>query len=165
MCSPRRNEQKPNDVEFCVRKRHSVEFNWNSARRQQRSLAESGKVRSSQKNFMSSHSMISASAIYKNDRRCKTGHYRTYKNEFVESSGTKLDCEGNLFRKEKALRETQIRSKHEMEKMKRAQVQQVDEKSVNHETIQQLTSQLQQVQEQMNPMHSLGESQDIESKL
>ena len=33
----------------------------------------------------------------------------------------------------------------------------------NHETIQQLTSQLQQVQEQMNPMNDSGEFQDVES--
>ena len=57
---------------------------------------------------------------------------------------------------------------HELEKMKRAQVQQVDEMSIqkyreNHETIQQLTSQLQQLQEQMNSMNSSGEFQDIES--
>ena len=57
---------------------------------------------------------------------------------------------------------------HELEKMKRAQVQQVDEMSIqklreNHETIQQLTSQLQQLQEQMNSMNGSGEFQDIES--
>ena len=57
---------------------------------------------------------------------------------------------------------------HELEKMKRAQVQQVDEFSMqklreNHETIEQLTFQLQQIQEQMNSMFSSGEFQDIES--
>ena len=51
--------------------------------------------------------------------------------------------------------------------MKRAQVQQVDEMSIqklrqNHETIQQLTSQLQQLQEQINLTNSSGEFQDIE---
>ena len=34
---------------------------------------------------MSSHS-ISASMIYKKERRHKTGHYKTYQNEFVDSS-------------------------------------------------------------------------------
>ena len=34
----------------------------------------------------------------------------------------------------------------------------------NHETIQQLTFQLQQLEEQMNSMNSSGEFQDIESK-
>ena len=108
MFSPRRNEgrERPN-IEFCVQ--------WDSTRRQQRSLAESGKIR-----------------------------------------------------KENALRDTQVRSKHELEKMKRAQVQQVDEMSIqklreNHETIQQLTSKLQQLQEQMNSMNDSGEFQDIES--
>ena len=57
---------------------------------------------------------------------------------------------------------------HELENMKSAQVQQVDEMSIqkvreNHETIQQFTSQLQQLQEQMNSMNSSGEFQDIES--
>ena len=54
------------------------------------------------------------------------------------------------------------------EKIKRAQEQRIDEISVqklteNHETIQQLTSQLHQMQEQMNSMNSSGEFQDIES--
>ena len=58
---------------------------------------------------------------------------------------------------------------HELEKMKRAQVQRVDEMSIqklreNHETVQQVTSLLQQLQEQMNSMGSSGEFQDIESK-
>ena len=53
--------------------------------------------------------------------------------------------------KEKVLRGTQIRSMHEMGKMKRAQELRVDEFSVrrlreDHETIQKLTSQLQQMQ-------------------
>ena len=34
----------------------------------------------------------------------------------------------------------------------------------NHETIQQLTSQLQQMQEQMNFMNDSGDFQDVESK-
>ena len=54
--------------------------------------------------------------------------------------------------KEKVLRNTQIRRMREMGEMKRAQELRVDEVSVqklrkNHETIQQLTSQLQQMQE------------------
>ena len=57
--------------------------------------------------------------------------------------------------KEKVLRDTQIRSKHEMGEMKRAQELRVDEVSVqklreNHETRQKLTSQLQEMQDQMN---------------
>ena len=54
-----------------------------------------------------------------------------------------------------------------MVKMKRVQVQ-VHECSIqklrkNHETIQQLTFQLKQIQEQMNSINSPGEFQDIES--
>ena len=56
--------------------------------------------------------------------------------------------------KEKVLRDTQIRSMHETGEMKRAQEQRVDEFSVqkcreNHETIQKLTSQLHEMQDQM----------------
>ena len=70
--------------------------------------------------------------------------------------------------KEKALRETQIRSMHEVGEMKRAQELRVDEVSVqklreNHETIQKLTSQLQEIQEQMNSMNDSGEFQEVES--
>ena len=70
--------------------------------------------------------------------------------------------------KEKALRETQIRNVHEMGEIKRAQEQRIDEVSAqelseNHETIQQLTSQLQQMQEQMNSMNDSGDFQDVES--
>ena len=51
---------------------------------------------------------------------------------------------------------------HKMGEIKRAQEQGIDEVSVqklreNHETIQQLTSQLQQMQEQMNSMYDSGD--------
>ena len=51
---------------------------------------------------------------------------------------------------------------------KRAQEQRIDEVSVqklreNHETIQQPTSQLQQVQAQMNSVNGSGDFQDVES--
>ena len=95
------------------------------------------------------------------------GHYKKY-NEFVESRREQARLQEELLRKEKALRDTQMRRMHELEKMKRAQVQQVYEMSIqklreNHDTIQQLTSQLQQLQEQMNSKSSSGEFQDIES--
>ena len=53
--------------------------------------------------------------------------------------------------------------------MKRALELRVDEVSVqklreNHETVQQLTSQLQQLQEQMNSMNDSGDFHDVESK-
>ena len=48
-------------------------------------------------------------------------------NEFVESRRERTRLQEELLRKERALRDTQIRRKHETGKMKRAQVQQVDE--------------------------------------
>ena len=50
-------------------------------------------------------------------------------NEFVESRREQTRLQEELLRKEKFLRDTQIRTKHVMERMKRAQVQQVDEMS------------------------------------
>ena len=57
---------------------------------------------------------------------------------------------------------------HEMGEITRAQEQRIDEVSVqklreNHDAIQQLISQLQQMQEQMNSMNCSGEFQDIKS--
>ena len=90
-------------------------------------------------------------------------------NEFVESRREQARLQAELIRKENALRDTQIRSMHELEKMKRAQKQQVDEISIqnlceNHETTLQLTSQLQQLPEQLSSVNSSGEFQDIETK-
>ena len=64
--------------------------------------------------------------------------------------------------KEKALRETQIRSMREMGEMTRAQELRVDELSVlklreSHETKQRLTSQVQESQERMNYLKDSGE--------
>ena len=63
-----------------------------------------------------------------------------------------------LVMKEKALRDTQIRSVHEMGEMKRAQELRVEEFSAQklrerHETIHRLTSQVQDMQGQMNFMN------------
>ena len=70
--------------------------------------------------------------------------------------------------KEKALRDTQIRSIHEMRELKRAQELRVDEFSVqklreSHDTKQKLTSQIQELQERVNCMNDSGEFQDMES--
>ena len=70
--------------------------------------------------------------------------------------------------KEKVLRDTQIRSMHEMGEMKRAQEPRVDEVSVyklreNHETVQKFTSQLQEMKKQMDSMNDSGEFQEVES--
>ena len=63
--------------------------------------------------------------------------------------------------KEEALRETQIRSMHEMGEMKRAQELRVDEFSAqklreSRDTIQRLTSQIQELQERMNCLSDSG---------
>ena len=70
--------------------------------------------------------------------------------------------------KEKALRETQIRNMHEMGEMKRAQELRVDEFSEqklreSHETIQRLTSQVQELQERMNSLSDSREFHEVES--
>ena len=70
--------------------------------------------------------------------------------------------------KGKVLRDTQIRSTLDMGELKRAQELRVDELLVqrlreNHETIQRLTSQLQEIQEQMNSINDSGEFQEVES--
>ena len=66
--------------------------------------------------------------------------------------------------KEKALRDTQIRSIHEMGELKRAQESRVDKFIVqkmreSHDTIQRLTSQVQELQERVNCMNDSGEFQ------
>ena len=70
--------------------------------------------------------------------------------------------------KEKVLRKTHIRNMHKMGEIKRAQEQRKDEVSVqklreNHETIQQLISQVQQMQVQMISASGFGDFQDVES--
>ena len=87
---------------------------------------------------------------------------------FVESGREQSRLWEELSMKEKVLRDTQIRNMHEMGEINRAQELRVDEISVqqlreNHETIQQLTSHLQQMQEQMNSMNDSGDFQDVES--
>ena len=57
---------------------------------------------------------------------------------------------------------------HQMGEIKRAEELRVDRVTVqkfrkNHETIQQLTSQLQEMQEQVNSMNDSGDFQDVES--
>ena len=52
-------------------------------------------------------------------------------NEFVESRREQARLQKELIRKENALRDTKIRSMHQLEKMKRVQRQQVDEISIS----------------------------------
>ena len=87
---------------------------------------------------------------------------------FVECRREQVRLQEELSMKEKVLRNTQIRNLHEMGEVKRTQEKRIDKVSVqklreNHETIQQLTSQLQQMQEQMNCMSDSGDFQDVES--
>ena len=69
-----------------------------------------------------------------------------------------------LSMKEKAIRDTQIRSMHEMGEMKRAQELRADEFPTqklkeSHETIQSLTSQVHELQERVNYLNDSGEFQ------
>ena len=87
---------------------------------------------------------------------------------YIESRREQLRMQEELSVKEKALRETQIRNIHEMGEMKRAQELRVDEFSVqkireSQETTHRLTSQMQEVQEQINSMSDSGEVQEVES--
>ena len=81
---------------------------------------------------------------------------------FVESRRGQVRLQEDLSVKEKVFRNIQIRNMHELGEIKRAQERRVDEVSLqktreNYETIQQLTSQLQQMQEQMNSMSDSGD--------
>ena len=111
---------------------------------------------------------INASVNYNDKRKSKDWRYRTHNTDLLNLDENKFDYKKILSMKEKVLRDTQVRNMHEMGEMKRAQEQRIDEVSVqklreNHETIQQLTSQLQQMQEQMNSMSDSGDFQDVES--
>ena len=69
----------------------------------------------------------------------------------------------------KVLRDTHIRSMHEMGEMKRVQELRVDEVSVQklretHKTVRQLIFQLQQMQEQMNSMNNSGDFQHVDNR-
>ena len=71
-----------------------------------------------------------------------------------------------LAQREKALRESRIRCIHEVEELKRAQEMRIDEFSMkklreSHATIQELTSQIHELQERMNYMSNPGEFQDV----
>ena len=87
---------------------------------------------------------------------------------FVEFRREQVRLQEELSMKEKVLRNTQIRNMHEMGELHKAQEHRVDEVSVqtlreNQEAIQQLTSPLQQMQEQMNSMNRSGDFQYVES--
>ena len=132
----------------------------------QRSFVESDKIRSSQKRTSCRVTQCICDSQKRPEEQSRA--LQDVQNEFVESRREQTQLQEKFLRKEKALRDTQIRSEHEMGKMKRAQLRQVDEFSMlklreNHETIQQLTLQLQRMQDPMNSMNVSGEFQDIES--
>ena len=82
-------------------------------------------------------------------------NYRTPIKDKLNLDENKLVYKEELSMKEKILRDTQIRSMHEMGEMTRAQELRVDEFSVqklreSHETMQRLTSQVQESQERIN---------------
>ena len=104
----------------------------------------------------------SASVNYNDKRKSKYWRYRTH------TRREQVRLEEELSLKEQVLRNTQIRNMHEMGEVKRAQEHRPYEVSVqklreNQETIQKFTSQLQQMQDQMNSIHDSGDFQDVES--
>ena len=83
-------------------------------------------------------------------------------------SKRQVRLQGEVVMKEKALRDTQIGSIREVGELKRALELRVDEFSVqtlreSHDTIQKLTSQIQELQESVNCMNDSGEFQETES--
>ena len=81
---------------------------------------------------------------------------------YIESRREQARRQEEVSLKEKVLRETQMRNIHEMGEIKRPQLLRVDEFSVqtlreSHETIQRLTSQRPEMQEQMNSMNDSGD--------
>ena len=87
---------------------------------------------------------------------------------YEESRREQARLHEELAQRENALRETHIRSVREVEELKRAQEMRIDEFSRNelresHATIQELTSQIQELQEGMSNVNDSTECQDIES--
>ena len=105
-----------------------------------------------------------ASLSFSNKLILKDWNYRTLNKDILNLDENKFVYKMNYRARKKVLRDTQIRSMHELGEMKRAQELRVGEVSVqklreNHEPIQKLTSQLQEMQEQMNSMSDSGELQ------
>ena len=74
---------------------------------------------------------------------------------YEESRKEQARLHEELAQRERVLRETQVRSIHEVEELKKAQEMRVDEISIHklrqsHVTIQELTSQIQELQERVN---------------
>ena len=87
---------------------------------------------------------------------------------YEESRREKARLHEELAQREKAVRDTRIRNIHEVGEVKRTQEMRIDEFSrdelrESHATIQELTSQIQELQERMNYMSDSREFQDVES--
>ena len=109
-----------------------------------------------------------ASVSYSNMLTLNDWNSRTLNTDTLNLDENKFVYKKELSMKEKVLRDTQIRSMHEMGEMKRAQELRVDEVSVqklieSHEAIQRLTSQMQEMQERINSMNDSGEFQEVEA--
>ena len=86
---------------------------------------------------------------------------------YAESRKEQARLHEELAQRERVLRESQIRSIHEVGELTRAQEMRIDEFSRNelresHAPIQELTSQIQELQERMNYLSDSGELQDKE---
>ena len=85
---------------------------------------------------------------------------------YAESRREQFRPQEELVMKEKALRDAQIGSIHEMGELKRAQELRVDEFSVqklseSHDTIQKLTSQIQELQERVSALNKILENSHV----
>ena len=105
---------------------------------------------------------------FNNKLMINDGKYRTPITDMLNLEENNLDYKKNCL-SEKVLRDTQIRNIHEMGEMKRELKNYESTNSLyktwekDHETIQKLTSQLQEMQDQMNSMNDSGEFQEVES--
>ena len=87
---------------------------------------------------------------------------------YEESRREQARLREELAQREKALRDNLIRNIHEVEELKRAQEMRIDEFSrheliESHATIQELSSQIQELRERMNYLNDSREFQDVES--
>ena len=96
----------------------------------------------------------------------KDWHYRTHNKDLLNLEENKFDNTEELSMKAKVLRNTQIRSMHEMgaQELRIAEVS-VQKLRENHETTKKLTSQLQQISRTNEfPMSDSGDFQDVDIK-
>ena len=154
--------------EFCLQKRWSVKFGKISYRREQRPFAESG----TRWNYCSKNTKLNLSIIasvsFRNKLMLKDWNCRTLNTDMLNPDENRFVYK-KIYLWRKVLRDTEIRSMHEMERNeKRAQELQVDvvtlqKLSENHEAIQKLTAQFQEMQDHMNSINDSGEFQEAES--